>query len=97
MYFSHVNVDQSGVFGDSLIDKGTDAGVQVEVYAPPEDAAKRDSYLAAFDGSAFSSGSHTVIGTCVIRTSNELKASQQNELTANMVVSQQEICTHQIG
>lgn len=85
VYFSHENVDQSRVFGDSLIDKGTDAGGQVEVFATPEDAAKRDSYLAAFDGSAFSSGSHTVVGTCVIRTSNELKASQQNELTANII------------
>lgn len=85
VYFSHQNVDQSRVFGDSLIDKGTDAGGQVEVYATPEDAAKRDNYLAAFDGSAFSSGSHTVIGTCVIRTSNELKASQQNELSVNII------------
>ena len=68
-----------------MIDKGTDAGGQIEVYATPEDAVKRDTYLAAFDGSAFSSGSHVVIGTCVVRTSNELKASQQNELTANII------------
>lgn len=85
VYFSHENVDQSRVYGVSLIDKGTDAGGQVEVYATPEDAVKRDTYLAAFDGSAFSSGSHVVIGTCVVRTSNELKASQQNELTANII------------
>ena len=85
VYFSHENVDQGSVYGSSLIDKGTDAGGQIEVYATPEDAAKRDTYLAAFDGSVLSSGSHTVIGTCVIRTSNELKASQQSELEANII------------
>lgn len=85
VYFSHENVNQSNVYGTSLIDKGTEAGGQVEVYATPEDAQKRDTYLAAFDGSAFSSGSHVVVGTCVIRTSDQLTASQQNELTANII------------
>ena len=85
VYFSHENVNQSSVYGTSLIDKGTAAGGQVEVYATPEDAAKRDTYLASFDGTVFSSGSHIVIGTCVIRTSDELNASQQNELTANII------------
>lgn len=85
VFFSHENVDQDSVYGTSLIDKGTAAGGQVEVYATPEDAAKRDTYLAAFDGSAFSSGSHIVLGTCVIRTSDELTASQQNELTDSII------------
>ena len=85
VYFSHEHVNQSSVYGTSLIDKGTDAGGQVEVYATPEDAAKRDTYLASFDGTVLSSGSHMVIGTCVIRTSDELNASQQNELTANII------------
>lgn len=85
VYFSHENVNQSSVYGTSLIDKGTDAGGQVEVYATPEDAIKRDTYLSAFDGSVLSSGSHTVIGTCVIRTSNELKASQQRELEESII------------
>lgn len=41
-----------------------------------------DGYLAGFDGlDAFSSGSHYVEGTCVIRTSNYVNETQQKELT----------------
>lgn len=87
VYFSHENVNQNDVYGTTIIDKGTDCGGQIEVYANEEDAIKRNEYLAGFDGSIFASGSHTVIGTCVIRTSNELKASQQKELEANIIAA----------
>lgn len=85
VYFSHQKVDQSSVYGDTLIDKGTDAGGQIEVYSKPEDAEKRNNYLATFDGSAFSSGSHCVIGTVVVRTSDELTATQQRELEESVI------------
>jgi len=63
-----------------LIDKGTDAGGEIEVYANEEDAIKRNDYLAAFDGGILSSRSHRVVGTVVIRISDELTASQQKAL-----------------
>ena len=85
VYFSSDWVDQGSVYGTTLIDKGTDAGGAVEVYANEEDAENRNTYLGAFDGGILSSGSHTVIGTCVVRTSDELKASQQKELEAAVI------------
>lgn len=69
-----------GVDGKDSIKKGTDGGGCIEVYASAKEAKQRDAYLSAFDGGAFSSGSHHVIGTVVIRTSAELTASQQKKL-----------------
>ena len=80
VYFSHKYVKQENVYGKTVIDKGTDGGGCVEVYTSEEDAIKRDEYLAAFDGTILVSGSHRVVGTVVVRTSNEMKASQQKKL-----------------
>ena len=85
VYFESKNVNQANVYGTDLIDKGTDAGGAVEVYANEEDAKKRDDYLATFDGGIFASGSHRVVGTCLIRTSNELPASKQKALEEKVV------------
>lgn len=85
IYFSSKNVNQNNVFGDNLIDKGTDAGGAIEVYANEEDAKKRQEYLSAFDGSVLSSGTHTIIGTVLIRTSDELSASKQKELEKKII------------
>lgn len=63
-----------------IVDAGCDGGGAIEVYATVEDAEKRNDYLASFDGGILSSGSHSVLGTCVIRTSTYLKASQQQTL-----------------
>lgn len=60
---------------------GTDGGGCIEVYATAEDATKRSDYLSTFDGSILSSGSHEVLGTCVVRTSNLLTASQQQGMS----------------
>ena len=46
---------------------------------------KRNDYLAGFDGGIFASGSHKVIGTVLIRTSDHLTASQQEELETAIV------------
>lgn len=80
VYFQYDKVDQSQVFGDTIIDRGTDGGGQLEVYATAEDAQKRCDYLASYDGTVLSNGSHTVVGTILVRTSDELTASQQKEL-----------------
>ena len=87
VYFSVASIDQSQVYGDTLIDKGTDAGGSIEVYSTVEDAENRNTYLGAYDGSILATGSHTVLGTIVIRTSDELTASQQKELESQIVVS----------
>ena len=85
VYFSTPLIDQSSVYGNDIVDKGTECGGAIEVYASEEDAEKRDSYLASFDGAGMlNSGSHKVLGTIVIRTSTKLTATQQNEFTNNM-------------
>lgn len=88
VYFSSSNVDQSQVYtsgnGD-IVDKGTDGGGCVEVYANEDDANKRNDYLTGFDGGILDGGSHQVVGTCVIRTSHLLKASQQKDLTEKVI------------
>lgn len=82
VYFSSDLVEQSQVLGSSIIDKGTDCGGSIEVYRTAEEAQKRETCLAAFDGTIFASGSHRVIGAVLIRTSDNLTASQQRELEA---------------
>lgn len=85
VYFSSPLVDQSQVYGDDIVDKGTDGGGAIEVYASAEDAEKRETYLAGFDGmGALNSGSHKVVGTVLIRTSYHLTATQQDEMTTNI-------------
>lgn len=85
VYFSTPLIDQSSVYGNDIEDKGTECGGAIEVYASEEDAEKRDSYLASFDGAGMlNSGSHKVLGTIVIRTSTKLTATQQNEFTNNI-------------
>lgn len=87
VYFESSNVNQSEVYSDdnSLISKGTDAGGAIEVYANEEDAKKREQYLATFDGGILASGSHRVVGTTLIRTSDELTASQQKALEEKII------------
>lgn len=85
VYFESKNVNQNEVYGADLIEKGTDAGGAIEVYANEEDAKKREEYLAAFDGGVLASGSHRVVGTVLIRTSNELTATQQKELEEKII------------
>lgn len=87
VYFSHRDIDQSSVTGDTIIEKGTACGGQIEVYQTEEDANKRNTYLSSFDGSILSNGSHTVVGTVLIRTSDKLNASQQKELEKSIVAA----------
>ena len=86
IYFEDSQVDRSELYiedgKDNVIDIGTDGGGAVEIFQTVEEANVRDSYLAGFDGAgAFASGSHYIEGTCVIRISNYLNATQQKELT----------------
>lgn len=86
VFFSSNLVDRSQLLDDGdIVTVGTDGGGSVEVYGSAEAATTRDEYLAAFDGSILSSGSHRVVGTCVVRTSHLLTASQQKSLEQDIV------------
>lgn len=90
IYFESKTVNQSdvyvsGKYADVLIDKGTDAGGAIEVYENVEDAEKRRDYLATYDGTIQANGTHTVIGTVLVRTSNKLMATQQKELEQKVI------------
>jgi flagellar basal body-associated protein FliL len=91
VFFSSDLVDQSTLYADpectGIPAIGTDGGGCIEVFANEEDAEQRNTYLGAFDGGILSSGSHTVVGTCVVRTSSELTASQQDALEASIIES----------
>ncbi len=84
VYFTDSQVDPSSLFlaedANSALEMGVKGGGSVEICDTVEEAEARDLYLAAFDGTVFTSGSHTVIGTMVIRTSSGLTASEQNDL-----------------
>ena len=91
VYFSSPLLKTENLKGDALIDKGTDAGGAIEVYKTPEEAENRRKYLAAFDGGIFASGSHVVLGTMLIRTSDDLKASEQETLTNAIIAAMTEV------
>ena len=79
VFFASSNTPASEKTGNPLND-GTDGGGCIEVYSNKEDANKRNDYLSALDGTIFDSGSHSVYGTVIIRTSTKLTASKQKEL-----------------
>lgn len=84
VYFRHELVTDSYYDEKDVIDAGTSAGGCIEVFRNANDAANREKYLASFD-SSLAPGSHFVVGTCVIRTSRHLTASQQAALTNEIV------------
>ena len=88
VYFGTSLLGTDNLSGDSLIDAGTVAGGAIETYKTAEEAETRNTYLASLDGMGWmSSGSHMVLGTMVIRTSDDLKASQQETLTNAIVAA----------
>ena len=91
VYFSSDLINQDEIGGITVIDKGTDCGGSIEVYSTVKDANSRNDYLASFDGGIFASGSHIVVGTVLVRTSDKLTASQQKEMEANIIAILTEI------
>ena len=87
VFFSYALVDQTEFEEDTVIDKGTDCGGSVEVYATEKDAQKRDQYLSTFDATPLATGSHKVVGTVIVRTSNKLTASQQRSLEYDIIAA----------
>ncbi len=95
VYFRDSQVDQSQLYVDGnpedVIDVGTQGGGAIEIFNTNEEAVARDLYLAGFDGTMFVSGSHYVIGTVLIRTSDKLTGTQQLELTEKIKTAFTEI------
>lgn len=87
-FFSSTLINNGNTSGKGLIDAGTDAGGSIEVYETVEDADKRNEYLSNFDGPGLlNPGSHSVLGTIVIRTSSKLTASNQKDLENKIIES----------
>lgn len=84
VYFTVSSIDASTVPGNTIVEKGTDAGGAIEVYATVEEALARCDYLSGFDGTILYSGSYAIVGTMVIRTSYKLDNSQQMALTRSI-------------
>lgn len=85
VYFSSFLVDQSSFSDKSIIEKGTSCGGCIETYSSEANAHTRNDYLSQFDGNLLDSGSHIVIGTLVIRTSEKLTQFEQSQITNNLV------------
>ena len=66
-------------YEDDACEAGTSGGGQLEIYANEKDAKKRNDYLSNFDGSILGDF-HNIRGTVIIRLSNDLTATQQQEL-----------------
>lgn len=85
IYFADNQINRADLYieagKEGSIDVGTNGGGCVEIYANTDDANSRNTYLSSFDGSILDSGSHTVLGTLIIRTSHSLTATQQSDLT----------------
>lgn len=85
IYFRDSQVDQSELYIDEdpndVVEIGIIGGGTLEIFHTAEEAQARETYLAGFDGTSFSSGSHYVVGTILVRTSDKLSGTKQLELT----------------
>ena len=87
VYFTVKDIDSEKIKGNTVIEKGTDAGGAVEIYNNVEDAKSRCEYLSDFDNTILYSGSYTVVGTNVVRTSYLLTDEEQYLLTDKIIKS----------
>lgn len=87
VFFESDLVDERYRKDEDVLENGTGGGGCVEVYASEGDAQERDDYLATFDGTFLSSGSHCVVGNCVVRVSSHLDESHQHELEEAIIAA----------
>lgn len=85
VFFSSKEVSFFPGSDEEMIEKGTDGGGCIEVYETIPYAEQRDKYLALYDGTVISSGSHKLVGTVIVRTSSRLTATKQKQLEENIV------------
>ena len=81
VYFTIDATRPDKIPGNTIVEKGTDAGGAIEIYSSKKDAEARIEYLSGFDDTVLYSGSYAIIGTMVIRTSYRLSDEQQLEFT----------------
>ncbi len=81
IYFSLKGIDQNSIPGVGVVGKGTDAGGAIELYSTLKAAMNRCQYLGQFDNTLLYSGSYTVLGKMVIRTSYKLSNEEQIRVT----------------
>ena len=87
VYFTIADIDESEIPGEDIVDKGTDAGGAVEVYATKEDAVARCEYLSEFNETILDTGSYVIAGTMVIRLSYKLDADKKEEYSSKIIES----------
>ena len=85
VYFTLESIDPKSVSGNSIIDKGTDAGGAIEVYPDLESAKNRCKYLSQFDNTLLYTGSYVIVGTMVVRTSYKLSDDEQVSVTSDII------------
>ena len=80
--FQHKDVEHYAIVNGlrTLAEIGNPAGGCVETYSTVEDAERRNAELAGMEGTVRSPGAHEVCGTLVIRVSEDMKTSTQQEL-----------------
>lgn len=67
--------------GESPVEAGCSGGAVIEAFKTVKEAKARDAYLETLSmPGPLNPGTHTVVGTLLVRTSNELTATQQKEL-----------------
>ena len=70
---------------NNVCEVGNEAGGSVEVFRNSEDAKSRKEYLDDLAGGFFDSGSSKLVNSTIIRTSSEMKASEQKDLEQKLV------------
>ncbi len=84
--FQHKDVKNSAIeYGFSIEEIGNPAGGCVEAFKTVEDAQRRNNELKSLEGTVRRPGSHKVIGTILIRTSDDLSATKQKELETAII------------
>ena len=92
-YFAVRSLAPKSITGGQIIEAGTDIGGAIEIYATKEDALNRCDYLSQFDNTYLTSGSYTIVGTMVIRTSYKLSSEDQVNLTNEIITAMMDFDT----
>lgn len=85
LFFASEYVQNYGSDSNDACVNGTDGGGSIEIYQSEKEANSRNDYLASFDGNwGIKAGAHKAVGRIVIRISDYIPASKQNELFSSI-------------
>lgn len=85
VFFVHEDVDTSEQKTVPVIDRFVDSGGQVEAYSSPEAARGKFELLESFRGTPNATGYNTLLGSVIVRVSDELPESRQKSLTQSII------------